>query len=210
MRATHFVRCGSLLSASMAVVIRLHWSGVCLRRRIGQCCFSPVAQMTRSKETQVAEETADVRRRNGLNRGAVISMLLAANQFAAAIERVCQSEGVSHAQFTALWVLCLADDPEGVPMGALVDSSLHPRTDTTRLVNRLVEQGLAVRSPSEADRRVVLVKPTDEGRARFEIVSERVNEVTARYFAGLAASDIKGLTSMLNAVRLRMDDPDLA
>lgn len=158
----------------------------------------------------MAEETADVRRRNGLNRGAVISMLLAANQFAAAIERVCQSVGVSHAQFTALWVLCLADDPEGVPMGALVDSSLHPRTDTTRLVNRLVEQGLAVRSPSEADRRVVLVKPTDEGRARFEIVSERVNEVTARYFAGLAASDIKGLTSMLNAVRLRMDDPDLA
>lgn len=156
----------------------------------------------------MTDETAEVRRRNGLNRGALLSMLLAANQFAAAIERVCQSEGVSHAQFTALWVLCLAQDPGGVPMGALVDSSLHPRTDTTRMVNRLVEQGLAVRSPSRVDRRVVLVEPTDKGRATFEVVTERVNEVTARYFSALAAADIRQLTTLLNTVRLTMDEAD--
>ena len=57
--------------------------------------------------------------------------------------------GISHALYAALWVLCLADAPDGLPMGALADGLLTRAADTTRLVDRLVKRRLATRKDVE-------------------------------------------------------------
>ena len=81
-------------------------------------------------------------------------MLIAANRFNEEIDRRCRDAGISHAQYVALWVLCLADDPEtGVPMGAVSDGLFNRASDTTRLVDRLEKSGLAERLRNPADRR---------------------------------------------------------
>ena len=64
----------------------------------------------------------------------------------------------------ALWVLCLADDPDaGLPIGAVADGLLNRASDTTRLIDRLERAGLAERFPNPADRRGVLVRATRAG-----------------------------------------------
>jgi DNA-binding MarR family transcriptional regulator len=61
-------------------------------------------------------------------------------------------------------VLCLTDDPAaGVPLGATADGLLNRASDTTRLVDRVVQARLVERMPNASDRRGVLVRATPAG-----------------------------------------------
>jgi hypothetical protein len=60
------------------------------------------------------------------------------------VQQICREEGLSQAQYVALWVLCLSDAPEArLPIGAIADGLLNRASDTTRLVDRLEKGGLA-------------------------------------------------------------------
>ena len=59
-----------------------------------------------------------------LGRDAFITTFVVSNRFTEEIEQCCRAEGMSHALYVALWVLCLADAPDGLPMGALADGLL--------------------------------------------------------------------------------------
>jgi MarR family transcriptional repressor of emrRAB len=125
-------------------------------------------------------------------------VLIAGNRFADDMERVCQTEGISHAQYVALWVLCLIDDPAaGLPMRDLADGLISRASDTTRLVDRLVAAGLAERNPSPADRRVVLVRATAEGHARFARLAPMVRDLHAQEWAALSATELDQLNHLL-------------
>ena len=145
-----------------------------------------------------------------LGREAFVSLVLAANQFGEQIEQVCQRDGISHAQYTVLWVLCLADAPGGLPMGAIADGLLTRAADVTRLVDRLVSAGHLQRSASDTDRRVVLVEPTASGRAVFDRVTEQVKALHRQQFAGFSIAELRELTRLLNRTRLSASAVDLA
>ena len=142
----------------------------------------------------VAEEATIDR----LGREAFVTLFVAGDRFTADIEACCRMAGVSHSQYVALWVLCLSDAPEGVPMGALVDGLLSRKADATRLVDRLVAQGLATRAGSTSDRRVVLVAPTEAGRTCFERLTAQIKALHRRQWAALSESEIRQLTHLLN------------
>ncbi len=94
-----------------------------------------------------------------------MNIIVAANRFSEGMERICQEEGLSQAQYVALWVLCLTDDEAtAIPIGAIADGLLNRASDTTRLVDRLEQAGLAERLRNPADRRGVLVRATPKGR----------------------------------------------
>ena len=115
-----------------------------------------------------------------LGRDAYITTFVASNRLTDEIEQLCRAEGISHAQYSALWVLCLADAPDGLPMGALVDGLLHRKADATRLVNILLDGGYVTREPSPGDRRVVLVKPTTAGQQLFERLTRSIKALHRR------------------------------
>ena len=122
-----------------------------------------------------------------LAREAHVNVLVAANRFSDEMERRCRVDGISHAQYVALWVLCLSDEADaGLPMRALADGLLNRAADTTRLVDRLVDAGLAERFPSPDDRRLVLVRATAAGRDVFARVTRRVREFHRAQWAGLS------------------------
>jgi DNA-binding MarR family transcriptional regulator len=133
-----------------------------------------------------------------LGRDAFITTFVVSNRFTEDLEQCCRARGISHALYAALWVLCLANAPDGLPMGALADGLLTRAADTTRLVDRLVEQGLASRRPSSTDRRVVLVRPTSRGRHLFERLTAEIKALHRRQWAALTTDELRELTRLLN------------
>lgn len=133
-----------------------------------------------------------------LGRAAFISTVVASNRFTDELDRLCRTEGLSHPQYTALWVLCLAETPEGLPMGALVDGLLHRKADATRLVDRLLEQGYVTRTAAPHDRRRVLVAPTPAGREVFERLTTKIKALHRRQWAALDADELAQLITLLN------------
>jgi len=133
-----------------------------------------------------------------LGRDAYITTFVASNRLTDQIEQLCRAEGISHAQYTALWVLCLSDAPDGLPMGALVDGLLHRKADATRLVNILLDGGYVTREPSPADRRVVLVKPTRAGQQLFERLTRAIKALHREQWAALDTDELRQLIALLN------------
>lgn len=152
----------------------------------------------RSPLLDVSEGSAKEPSEVAWGREAHINVLVAANRFSDAMDRLCRGEGISHAQYVVLWVLCLADDPDGgLPMGAIADGLLNRASDTTRLVDRLVKAGLVERVPSPEDRRIVRVRATAEGRERFGRLTARVREFHRRQWAVLGRDELQTLNGLL-------------
>ena len=85
----------------------------------------PSAQARAGNSTTLTKREA---LRDRLGRDAFISLFLASNEFNEQIERACRAEGISHPQYVVLWVLCLADAREGLPMGALAEDVYKRQT----------------------------------------------------------------------------------
>jgi DNA-binding MarR family transcriptional regulator len=133
-----------------------------------------------------------------LGRDAYITTFVASNVLTEQIEQLCRAEGISHAQYTALWVLCLSDTADGLPMGALVDGLLHRKADATRLVNILLDGGYVTRAPSPDDRRVVLVRPTPSGQRLFKRLTGEIKALHRRQWAALDTDELRQLIGLLN------------
>jgi DNA-binding MarR family transcriptional regulator len=148
-------------------------------------------------KTALARETP----RDRLTRDAHVSVIVAGNRFVDGMERICRDEGLSQSQYVALWVLCLTDDPAaGLPMGAIADGLLNRASDTTRLVDRLVQAGLVERMPNPTDRRGVLVRATPAGRKVFERLAPRVREYHHAQWADLTNDELEALIRVLGVV----------
>lgn len=133
-----------------------------------------------------------------LGRDVHINLLILASQAMDQIEEVCASEGITHSQYAALWTLCLAENTEtGIPLGEIADGLLTRAADVTRLVDRLEQADLVERIPNPMDRRSVLVRVTDEGRARFERLIPKVQDFHRRQWTFLDAEELSTFDALL-------------
>lgn len=139
-------------------------------------------------------------RRDRLGREVYLLAELVSQRLTGEMEQMCQLEGISRAQYPVLWVLCLSDIPEGIPLGAISDGLVTRGPDVSRLVTRLEESGLVERRPSAEDGRVSLVRATHEGEAVFARTTARVKAMHRDQFADLADDELKALLSLLNRV----------
>jgi MarR family 2-MHQ and catechol resistance regulon transcriptional repressor len=137
-------------------------------------------------------------RADRLARDAHVNVLVAANRFTEGMDLVCREAGLSHSQYAPLWVLCLADGAaDGLPMGAIADGLLTRASDTTRLIDRLVENGLAERLPNPSDRRGVLARATPKGRRVFAEVTPKLKAFHRAQWAALATDELETLHGLL-------------
>jgi DNA-binding MarR family transcriptional regulator len=127
-----------------------------------------------------------------VSRDVHLNVLLLANRALEQLEEICRREGITHAQYVALWTLCLSDDADlGIPVGAVADGLLARAADTTRLIDRLETAGLVERLRNPNDRRGVLVRATAQGRARFEAVTPRIQAFHAKQWANLTTDELR-------------------
>ena len=137
-------------------------------------------------------------RADRLAREAHVNVIVAANRFSEGMEHLCREEGLSQAQYVALWVLCLTEDEgPGIPIGAIADGLLNRASDTTRLVDRLEQSGLAERLRNPADRRGVLVRATPKGRDLLARLAPRLQDQHRSQWANLSGAELETLNTLL-------------
>jgi DNA-binding MarR family transcriptional regulator len=86
---------------------------------------------------------------------------------------------------------------EGVTMSELSRMLLVSNGNATTVVDRLENDGLVRRTPSETDRRTVFVALTPEGLRQFEVLATQHEAEVSRLFANLSEADLDVLTDIL-------------
>ncbi len=126
---------------------------------------------------------------------ALLNILVCSNHIRSRIEAVCLKQGITHAQFNVLRILN-GKYPEGYPRGDIINRMIEPAPDVTRLIDRLIKQGLVIRFTSDQDRRLSLTKITKKGRgvlkkikpkidSLFKIVSDKLNNTERKQLSVL-------------------------
>jgi DNA-binding MarR family transcriptional regulator len=116
------------------------------------------------------------------------------------IQYLKRSEGISQSQYNILRILRGAR-PKAVKISDIADRMIARDPDVTRLVDRLIKQGLARRERDGDDRRVVLVEITAAGLAMLSRLDEPAGEYTEGAMAGLKPAQLRTLDTLLNEVR---------
>lgn len=110
---------------------------------------------------------------------------------------------LSTPQLKALLIISGAE--EGIRMRPFAERIGASTPYATGIVDRLVEQGLVERMPHPGDRRVVLVRLTDEGQEFLERLSASMRSMAVPLLESLEGEDLtalnKGLEALLSATR---------
>lgn len=111
-----------------------------------------------------------------------------------------RTEGISQSQYNILRILRGAR-PKAVKISEISERMITRDPDVTRLVDRLIKQGLVRRERASDDRRVVLVEITGAGLAMLSRLDEPAGEYTEGAMAGLKPQQLRALDALLNEVR---------
>ena len=98
--------------------------------------------------------------------------------------------------------------PYQLSPGALLTQTLVTSGTMTNRIDRLAHRGLVRREPSPADRRGVLVRLTEEGRARVDAAMSDLLDVEAGLLAGLGPPGRAQLADLLRDVVAPFDDAE--
>ena len=86
---------------------------------------------------------------------------------------------------------------DAVTMSELSRMLLVSNGNATTVVDRLENDGLVLRTQSDADRRTVFVALTPAGLAQFEGLAADHERAVGRVFGGLSEADLDALTDIL-------------
>jgi DNA-binding MarR family transcriptional regulator len=111
-----------------------------------------------------------------------------------------RAEGISPSQYNILRILRGAR-PKAARISDIADRMVTRDPDVTRLVDRLIKQGLARRERDSSDRRVVLVEISAAGLALLGRLDGPAGESTEAAMAGLKPQQLRTLDTLLNEVR---------
>ncbi len=129
-----------------------------------------------------------------------LELQLTADRLMAGAARELKEFGLSPAQYNVLRILRGAGEA-GITCSEIGGRMIQRDPDVTRLLDRLVEQGLASRERSEQDRRVVVTRATPAAREALRQVDGRVLAYHTRQLGPLGAERLRKLASLLEEVR---------
>ena len=116
------------------------------------------------------------------------------------IQYLKRREGISQSQYNILRILRGAR-PKAVKISEIADRMITRDPDVTRLVDRLIKQGLVQRERDSEDRRVVLVEITGAGLAMLARLDGPAGDYTDGAMAGLKPQQLRTLDTLLNELR---------
>ncbi len=96
--------------------------------------------------------------------------------------------------------------PEWLPMGRLAGQLIASRGNITRLVDRMIAEGLIARRPDPEDRRIIQVGLTRKGRALFKRMAKAHAEWAGAMLADLGKQNSRHLLKLLVQVNQDLKD----
>jgi len=133
-------------------------------------------------------------------RQAWLQLIRTAQELGAPLTALFEAHALSGRQYNVLRALRRAGDA-GLTAGEIAAQMTDPSADTTRLVDRLVRQGLVARHPDAADRRVVHVRLTEVGAGRLAAMDAPLIEVHRAQFGHMTAEELAQLIALLRRAR---------
>jgi DNA-binding MarR family transcriptional regulator len=121
-------------------------------------------------------------------------MRMCGNRLLPQMEALFQDEELTFSQWTTLVAL---HDGRITTASDLAHNICHDAGSLTRLVDQMVERGLATRERDAADRRVVRLGLTPRGRKLVEALAPRVMDFWNGLLAGFSHAEVDTLISLL-------------
>ncbi len=130
---------------------------------------------------------------------AVVSLLVAAEHLDQLIAPIWERHGITGDQYNVLRILRGAA-PGGHPRHEIARRMIHRAPDVTRMLDRLVREGLVARVRNPDDRRESVATITRAGLARLERIDPDVLVVQTSVTASLRERDLKQLVRLCDAL----------
>jgi DNA-binding MarR family transcriptional regulator len=100
------------------------------------------------------------------------------------VDSLCGTFKITLAQFNVLRILKGAH-PGGYPRGEIIIRMVEPSPDVTRLIDRLIREGLVERFNSDEDRRLSLARITKKGINLLKKINPEVDKFITDYSSAL-------------------------
>jgi DNA-binding MarR family transcriptional regulator len=154
----------------------------------------------------VAGEIRQARSFRQPDREMAVTLLRTSDVLHHAIECALRPWGVSPEQYNVMRILQGAG-PEGLPTLEIAERMIARAPNVTRLIDKMVEKGLARRERCHLDRRVVRIWPAANSAKVLSEMNAAVDALLHTRLGGVPARDLKRLTEQLDAVRSRLAVP---
>src|SRR5215204_9576 len=162
--------------------------------------FVPTDNMSAMAQT-ISGEIRQTKPFRSLQEQAVINLMRTTRAVEESwIQYLKRNEGISQSQYNILRILRGAR-PKAAKISQIADRMITRDPDVTRLVDRLIKQGLVRRERDNKDRRVVLVEITPAGLAMLSRLDGPAGEYTEGAMMGVNAKQLRTLDTLLNEVR---------
>ena len=128
---------------------------------------------------------------------AVVGILMVAAEVNREFAELCQAQGITLEQYNVLRILRGAKD-DGLPRCEVAGRMITKAPDVTRMMDRLVKQGLVIRTWGTENRRHSIAKISPEGLALLAALDPHVAAMNARVASQVGPDEIQGLIGALN------------
>jgi len=132
---------------------------------------------------------------SGVEHEVVLNLLVAANYLHSKLDTICGSFRITLAQFNVLRILKGAH-PNGYPRHEIIRRMVEPSPDVTRLIDRLIKEGLVERYYSDKDRRLSLARITKKGINLLIKINPEVNKFISEYSSSLSKTEKEMLSNI--------------
>jgi DNA-binding MarR family transcriptional regulator len=125
----------------------------------------------------------------------LLNLFIASNYLHSKLDAICCGFRITLAQFNVLRILKGAH-PDGYPRGEIIRRMVEPAPDVTRLIDRLIKEGLVERFYSDEDRRLSLARITKKGINLLTKINPEVDKFILDYSSSLNKSEKDMLSSI--------------
>jgi len=133
---------------------------------------------------------------SGVEQEVVLNLLVAANYLHSKLDTICKGFNITLAQFNVLRIL-KGGHPDGYPRGEIISRMIEPAPDVTRLIDRLIKEGLVERYNSKDDRRLSLARITKKGVTLLTRINPEIDKFLLDYSSVLTKSEKETLPNLL-------------
>ena len=130
---------------------------------------------------------------------AVVSLLVVADHLDRVAAPLWERHGITADQYNVLRIL-RGVHPDGHPRNEVARRMIHRAPDVTRMLDRLVRQGLVRRRRNPVDRRESVASITDAGLVLLERLDPEVHATQTAITAALSQGELRELVRLCDAL----------
>jgi len=125
---------------------------------------------------------------SGIEQEGLLNLFIASNYLHSKLEEVCSEFNITLSQFNVLRILKGAH-PAGYPRHEIIRRMVEPAPDVTRLIDRLIKEGLVERYDTQEDRRLSLARITKKGVNLLSKINPEIDKFIFSYSSTLTKSE---------------------